>query len=472
MRSLDITKLQRYSLHRLIIVFSLLFFLFISINSISAYISNTYKNHYASRIEINLISSSVNEKDLITAGDIEDLAMAFPNGSISYMNQSDSIIEANNAIFPIKTVSSGENLERFLGLDILRGCFFNSEQYQYGNKVAVISDTLAYKLFTTHNIIGNEIYISGVKYRIIGLYKSKSSLLSVLSSDGSERVYIPFNSMTNISSEALNTVFIKDDSLKDKPFRVHTIEETLKECLRMEPNLYRINDFNDSSIYTAQPLFLFVFLVGVLLICLIIKYLIKYLTFGYFNLKSGLKNNYFIQLMIKWKLRIPLFIIGAALILLIIGITFSTIKFKGTIPAEYIPVDNIFDFGFYADKLKDAIYKLNSNVGYVPTQMEILFNYNLLVIYISTLLLLINFIAAMSAIKLNKFFSDSIADQMKAFAVLAASILIGLALAFVICLACGIKYTIPVKEMIILTVFFAIKLINEDRIDSLKVRVL
>jgi hypothetical protein len=288
----------------------------------------------------------------------------------------------------------------------------------------------------------------------------------VLASDGSERVYIPFNSMINNGSKALNTVFVKDDSLKDKPFRVHTMEETLKECLRLEQNMYRINDFYDNSIYTAQPLSLFVFLVGVLLICLIIKYLIKYFKFGYSNLRNGLKSNYFIEIIIKWKLRIPVFIIGAGLILLIIGVTFLTIRFKGTIPAEYIPVDNIFDFGFYADKLKDAIYKLNSNVGYVPTQMEILFRNNLLVIYSSVLLLLINFITAMSAIKLNKFTSDSIADQMKAFAVLVASTLIGSALSFVICLACGIKYAIPVKEMLILIIFLSVKLINEKKIDD------
>ncbi len=464
MRQLDIIKLQKYSFNKLIILMSSLFFLVISINSISLNISNTYKNDYASRIEINLKSSYVNGENLITTENVEDLAMSFPNGSISYMTQSDSIIEANHAIFPIKAVLSAENVDKFLGLYILRGCFINSEQYQYGNKVAVISDTLAYKLFTSHNVIGNEIYISSVKYKIIGLYKSKDSILSVLASDGIERVYIPFNSMSNNASKLLNTIFVKDDSLREKPFRIHTMEGTLKERLRVEPNMYRINDFYDSSIYTSQPLLLFIFMVGVLLICQVIKYFIKYLKFGFLNLKGGLRSNYLIGILIKWKLRIPLYIIGATLILLLLGAICWNITFKGVIPAEYIPVDNIFDFKFYANRIREAINSSNSNFGYIPTQLEFILRYTLMVIYISMLFLILNFIAVLSAIKLDKLVSGTITKQIIS---LAASAVIGLAISFIICFLCGINFTIPVKEMIILIMFLAVKLINENNIDAL-----
>ncbi len=460
---MDIIKLQKYSLKKLTILMSSLFLLVISINSVSLEIDNTYKNGYASRMEINLNSNYVDQRNLIKASDIEDLAMAFPNGSISYMTQSDSIIEANHAIFPIKAVLSAENVENFLGLYMLRGCFFNSEQYQYGNKVAVISDTLAYKLFTSHNVIENEIYISGVKYKIIGLYKSKGSMLSALASDGVERVYIPFNSVSNNASKLINTIFVKDDSLKEKPFRIHTMEGTLKERLRVEPNIYKINDFYDSSIYTSQPLLLFIFLVGVLLICQVIKYFIKYLKFGVLNLKVGLRSNYFAGILFKWKLRIPLYIIGAMLILLLLAEICQSITFKGVIPAEYIPVDNVFDFKFYANKIREAIYTLNSNFGYIPTQLELILRYNLTVVYISMLFLILNFIAVLSSIKLDKLVSGAITKQMTA---LATSAVIGLAISFIICLLCGINFIIPVKEMIILIMFLAIKLVNENSIDD------
>lgn len=455
---MDINKIQRYSLHRLIIVISLLFFLVIIINSISKDIGNTYKDDYANRIEINVGSNSIDHGNLISTGDIEDMARIFPNGNISYMNQKDTAIEANNAVFPIKAVLSGENLEKFEGLNMLRGCFFSSEQYQYGNKVAVVSDTMAFKLFGTHNIIGNEIYISDTKYRITGIYKSRKSILSVLASDGVERVYIPFNSMPGSSSELLNTIFIKDAGLKEEVFRVHATEEKLKEQLKTDTGLYRINDFYDSSIYASQPLSVFIFLVGVLLICQLIKYLIIYLKFGTAKFKAALNNNYFIGILIKWKLRIPLFVIGVMLILFFAVTVFRTVSFRGIVPARYIPADNIFDFGFYAEKIRDAIYSGNNYTGYVPTQLEALYGSELQLIYISMLFLLLNFIASLSAIKLNKLVSESVAEQMTALAV---SILIGLAMPFGLCLVCGIKYIIPVKEMMILIMYLTIKSVNE-----------
>ncbi|WP_137697688.1 ABC transporter permease [Ruminiclostridium herbifermentans] len=461
---MGIKKLQKYSIKKLIILMSSLFFMVISINSISLNIRYTYKNDYASRMEINLRGNYVNQNNLIKASDIEDLAKSFPNGSISYMTQSDSIIEANHAIFPIKAVLSAENADKFLGLDILRGCFINSEQYQYGNKVAVISDTIAYKLFMSHNVIGNEIYISDIKYKIIGVYKSKNSILSVLASDGIERVYIPFKSTTDNASKIPYTIFIKDESLKEKPFRVHTLEGIIKERLRKEPNMYRINDFYESSIYTSQPFLLFIFLVGVLLICKVIKYFIKYLKFGFLNLKSGLRNNYLVGILFKWKLPIIIYIIGTALILILLGEIGKNITFKGAIPPEYIPVDNIFDFKFYANKIREAIYGLNSNFGYIPTQLELFLRYNLLVVYISILFLILNFIAVLSAIKLDKLVSGTITKQMAA---LAASVVIGLAISFIACLLFGISYIIPIKEMLILIVFLDVTFINENNVDAL-----
>ena len=140
------------------------------------------------------------------------------------------------------------------------------------------------------------------------------------------------------------------------------------------------------------------------------------------------------------------------------------ITFKGAIPAEYIPVDNIFDFKFYGNKIREAIYSLNSNFGYMPTQLELILRYNLLVVYVSTLFLIINFIAVLSAIKLDKLVSGTITKQMTA---LVASIVIGLAISFIICLLGGIDFIVPIKEMLILILFLAVTFINENNVDTI-----
>ena len=460
---MDIAKLQRFSLYKLIILTSSLFFLIIMINSISSDIGNTYKNDYSSRVEINIKSNFGDEQKLIKPSGLEIFKMQYSSESISYMNELDSFLQTGNVGYPVKAVLSGENLENFLSLNILRGTFFSKNQYEYGKKVAVISDTMAQKLFTSHNVIGNEINISGLKYKIIGLFRNKNSLFSLLGSDGVERVYIPSESLSNNGLKIVNTVFIKDKRLQAESFKVNTIEKALSERLMVDSYLYKINDFYYNSSYTSQPLSMFIFLVGILCICLLIKYFIEYLKFGFLYLKKGMKNNYLLQILVKWKLRIPVFLILAALIPLFIGTVFWLIRFKGAIPQEYIPANNVFDFGFYANKVKEAIYSANNNVGYAPTELEILFHNNLTAIYVLMSFVIINFIAVVSTIKLNKMVCESSAKQN---IMIVVSLFIGLAVAFVFCLVCGIKYSFPAKAVAILVLFLAINLVNKRKVEA------
>ncbi len=463
MRALDINRVQRYSLYKLLVLIASLFFLVISSASISLYISNEYIDDYENRVEINIKSNFSEEAKTIKQSNIEMLKQAFSSGELSYMNELSGIIEGDNAIYPVKAVLSGENTEKFLGLNLLRGTFFSSEQYQYGRRVAVISDTMAYKLFTTHHVIGNEIYISGLKYKIIGLYKNKTSLFSLLASDGIEKVYVPFDSMSQNSVKTINTIFIKEKTLEENSFREKTIDRTIKDILRTDINPYKINDFYNNSIYTSQPLLLFIFFVGVLLMCILLKYFFKYMGFGNNYFRNGIKNNYFLEVLLKWKIRIPLFLLFAVLIVLFISAIFWNVRFKGAIPAEFIPSDNVFDFSFYADRIKETIYRANNNAGYLPTQLEIVFSKNLIATYVLVLFLVINLVSVLSAIKLSKIVNESFAKQI---IVLIIGLVVGLALSFILCLVCGIKFNFPVSEVAVLLLFLAIKLFDEKRIDA------
>lgn len=436
-------------------------FLVTTIYSISSVFSSGYKNDFGGRIEINIKSQSENQDRLISYSDVEDLKSYFSSGYVSYMNEMDTLLGVENTGYPVKAVMSGENLDNFSGLNILRGDFFSSDQYENGNKVAVISETLAQKLFTTHNIIGNEINMFGSKYKIIGLYQNKNSLLSLLTSDGIERVYIPFESFSsNNMQTTVNTVFIKDQGLQDEPFKEYKLESILREQIDINTDSYKINDFYNSSIYTSQPLSAFIFLVGILNICILIKYLIKYLKFGLSWFKNQLNSKYFLEVLTKWKLSILLYFLLSAMLIVFIGAVFWIVRFKGGIPYEYIPADNIFDLGFYANKVKEAIYNANSNIGYVPTQHEILFRNNLVCTYVLMVFLIINFIAVMSTIKLDKIVSQSIAKQM---VVLFVSLFIGLAVSFVFCLVCGIQYCFPIRKVVVLVLFLSAELINTNK---------
>lgn len=464
---LDIIKVQRYSFYKLIILMSALFFLVISINSIASDVSSTYKNDYARRVEINIKNNSIKQGKLIRQSDLKNLKTSFSKGSIiSYKNEMDTLVETEHMAYPAKAVHCGEDLDKFLDIDLIRGRFFSAKQYEDGSKVAVISDTMAYKFFMTHDVIGNEIKISGVKYKIVGLYKNNSSLFSFLSSDGMDKIYIPFNSIASIDEKSLNTIFVKDVDLEAKPFKVHTVENALAK-LGVDTLLYEINDFYDIHTFLSQPLSLVIFIVGIYCICILIKYLIKYLKFVASNLKCALKDNYFLGMLAKSKLRMPIFIILTALIIGFIGTVFWIVKFKGAIPYEYIPVDNVFDFEFYTGIIKDLIYSSNNSVGYVPTQLEMLFSKSLIAVYALMLLLILSFISVMSSIKLNKLVSESFVKQMLGMLV---SVIIGLVISFVVCLACGIQLSFPIKEMAVLVLLFIIKFVDEKRVDNFSVK--
>lgn len=464
MKVLDIIKIQRYSLYKLIILLSSLFFLVITVYNVSSDFSSKYRNDYIRRVEINIKNNSVNQSKLIKLSDIENLKSYFSSGDVSCMNEIDTLLEIENSEYPVKAVLSGENLYKFLGLDIKNGTFFSSEQHIYGRKLAVISETLAQKLFTTHNVIGNEISILGSKYKIIGLYKNDDSILSLSYSDGSERVYIPFECLSNSDTKIVNTVFIKDLSLQEEPFRVYKIEDTIKKRLNINLNFYKINDFYNSPIFVSQPLSAVIFFVGICIIFSLIKYFLYYLKLSFIDFKYSLKNSYIFEASKEKKSIIAVFFIFLVLMILFIAAILLAIRFKVKIPFEYIPTDNIFDFEFYAGKVKEAIINLNRFNGYIPTQLELHFKNNLIIIYVLMLCLIINLISVLSAIKLDQIVSDSCFKQIIALTI---SVLIGLVVSAGFSLICRIQFTFPIRLIAILGLFICVKLINVEKIGSI-----
>lgn len=461
MSKLDIVKIQSCSLRKLMILMSTLFILVFLISSIALDIDNKYENGYAQRMEVNIKSSMVGSDKLLKNSDLSSLKIYLPTGSFSYMKEQAGSISTKNKRFLIKSVKSGEGLDKFIGIKMARGTFFSDEQYKYGRNVAVISENMAYKLFMAEHVIGNEINISNVKYKIIGVYRDEKSLLSLFTSDGIERVYIPFSSE---KSKIVDTLFIKDEKLRQDSFRTINLEKNLKERLKIDTSRYKITDFYNSTVYTTQPLEVFIFIIGILCICILIKHFIKYLSFGFKYLKGGMRDYYFIEILLKWNIRIPLFIIGGALVLGFITVIFWGVEFKGYIPYEFIPTENIFDFSFYAKKITEIICDANSNIGYLPTRLELLSTNNLKIVYMLMSLLIINFILILGEIKLNRLVLQSFAKQTMA---LCCSLITGLAIAFVLCLVIGIDFVFPIKSAVILVVYFSLR--NIDLADWRKI---
>lgn len=86
-----------------------------------------------------------------------------------------------------------------------------------------------------------------------------------------------------------------------------------------------------------------------------------------------------------------------------IGAIILLSRCKVTIPPEYIPYDNIFDFKFYCEKFKEYINNANLAAGYIPTYAETVFGntakFKLIVLAVS----IAAFLSAVSGIKFLKY---------------------------------------------------------------------
>lgn len=433
---------------------SCMFFLVISMHNIASGFRGISKNNYTERIEINIKNKFIEQQNLMDYGDMLVLKRYFSSGKVSYMNEIDASAGYRAALLPVKVVLAGEDLELFSGTEMIRGAFLGRAQHRYGRKAAIISEKLAEKLFTTYNVIGNDIMIGEEKYKITGVYRSSHSLLSFMSSDGAERIYVPFESMPESNSLGIDTVFIKDKSL-EQHFKESKTLNILREKTGADLTAYRITDFYAGCAFLEQPLRVFVFFIAMLVIFMLTVYFIRCVIFFSDYLKGCMKNKYFFEMLIMEKARIALFLAALSAIPALMGLVLWLAAFELMIPYQYIPYDNIFDLGFYLEKLIQHVHSSNQLQGYIPTLLEMHSKNAALIINLLSVFLAAVFILTVFEIRMYKSCIKFPAGLLPLLLSCAASV----AVSFLVCMACGLKYSLPVKSLAVVMAFllFALK---------------
>ncbi len=454
--------IHRYSLKKLIINMSILFCLVFLLNSIVAGFQADYEKRYGGRLEININSVKAADDRTIKYKQIQSM-VNYPLERLSYLNETEAYIKTEKSGYPVATVLCGENLIDFIDIRMLQGTFFNKEQHELGKKVAVISDSLALRLFMTNKVLGNKLSVAGVKYTIVGVYKKEVTPFSILYSDGAERIFIPFESVDGYNSRTINTVLISDKKFQEATFGTEKATEFLKKT-GVDSSNYEINDFYNSSVYVSQPLSVFILFVGVLIILMLLSYFFRYIKDGLAFFRNRLEGGYFLEVIAGARFGLILFFSGAAVLLVSMGAIYYAVRFKGFIPYQYIPSENIFDLNFYGNLIKTGIFKANRFTGYMPTQYELWLNLNLILSYALTVCIFISFIIVKSTIKLYKLAGGY--SNVKSLTILILSLLIGVAGGLLMCIVSGLQFTFPVYYTIILILYYFGKLFDITRIIS------
>ncbi len=455
-------ELRRYSFKKLITTMSILFCLVFLLNSMAAGFQADYEKRYGGRLEINKDSVKADGDRTIKYKQIQSM-VNYPLERVSYLNETEAYLKTENSGYAVATVLCGENLIDFIDVRMLQGSFLSKEQHELGKKVVVISDSLAIKLFMTNKVLGNKVSIAGVTYNIVGVYKKEATPFSILYSDGAERIYIPFESVAGYNSRTINTVFISDRKFQEATFGTDKAMEFLKKT-GVDSSNYEINDFYNSNVYVSQPLSAFILFVGVLIILMLLSYFIRYIKDGLLFFRNRMEGGYLVEVIAGARLRLIVFFLGAVVLLVSMGAIYYAVRFKGTIPYQYIPSENIFDFNFYCNLIKTGIVKVNRFTGYMPTQHELRFNINLTFSYALTICIFISFIAVKSTIKLYMLAGGH--SNVKSLTILLLSLLIGIVGGFLICIMSGLQFTFPVSYAVILILYYFGRLFDKTRIIS------
>lgn len=370
--------------------------------------------------------------DIITQTDVDSLKQALPDAAVSYVGSDTSAISAGGKTIPVDLQLTGHMHINFLDIKIIRGSYFTYEASKHGRNVAVISENLAEKLFSTYDVIGRYVYLYGnQKYKIVGLYKGRGFVVSQLLSVRTEKVFIPFESHEGTTGTKIDTVLIKDASLDNEKFRVHRLELLLKG-MGIDPGSYRISDFYDSDTIVSQMHYLFIFIAGMPVIWFILRLAAGRVRSTFGRLSKKLDSMYFSELLRNQKrelMSILLIIIGAAIPA---AAVFFTIRFKPYIGSGMIP----------------SVFRMAP--GYLPSQFEISYMAYFIIAFVLFLMMLSAFAATFSYLRLAVLVG---CNARSGAGTCLISLAVSTLLALIVVSATGFNFYFPIKGLLIISGF-------------------
>ena len=230
----------------------------------------------------------------------------------------------------VTLVSTNSNYASFFPASFLSGGYFLSDAVEKNMRYIIIPESLALEWFLSCDVIGQTVYFDEAEYTICGVYKSASDFLSLLSSRSTPVIY---------------TSCFPDD--------FDTLNESVRLYLGGELSSSQEQLIEDASIILGYPfygeandfrqihqLLLAFFRLSFISICVFPLFLTfrkswQHLANSYINASS-------VHQSIKH-------MVSGSFMLILGLLAFYKILNSITIPAVYLPTDNIFAFSHYSE---------------------------------------------------------------------------------------------------------------------------
>lgn len=446
-------KIQKYS-YRTVLTFMTIF---ICLFLVSFSIAPAFLENYggkAERLEMLLDRNYKDASNLIRPDEVRQMEEEDPDCDIAYMNYKASSVAARGMNYSATAVLTSWKYPQLFKMDMIRGAFFTEASAQKGRNTAVISNTLAEKLFTTYDVVGNEITLLGQKYSIVGVYKNNNSLISFLNSDGVEKVFIPFESVLDPKKDPVEDLVVQGGVLAGEKFRQYQLENNLRENYYINTGFYKTTDYYEASVLIDQFSRILLLLIGVGLIFELLKQYRKSVANYTGNLKQSFGSEYLGDMLKRPRLAyFQIVPVTLALAVFIVGILFI-VRFSFYIPNSLLPQNNIFDFGFYWDKIKEAIYSSNGMTGFAASQLSVEYSTALKLSGVLALLSAIGLLLVLWGLRLFRELNKGWKSKLTVLLIAASAAIV---IYTIISFAIGVNWHIPGKELLLTMVFLTVK---------------
>lgn len=278
----------------------------------------------------------------LTIADIEKLSERISFDGVSFCAELEETSVKAETVLPVLTNESYFEIYNHK----LIGKGFTKENMENKDKVAVIESSLALKLFFNTNAVGKTITLNDEVYTICGIINEDENIINSLSSDGKQRVYVPYSGYKEYKNCEVNII-----AYDNKSFSAPLIEQ-MNLTQYHSTNFYeKANVIRNFENIIFLILFIALCFLAIRLWYRICKKLIK-------DIKENLSENYILNSLKSIPIKYILLAITAFGIPVVLLIIFFLSDFSIFIISKYIPYDNIFDVSYYLNAIID-----NSNMA-------------------------------------------------------------------------------------------------------------
>lgn len=203
-------------------------------------------------------------RDLIMVVPRDQAALAYHTGEIekvcregldvTYEIKDTVSAEGAGTVLPVTRIKTNPAYRRVLGLHIVRGDFFGGAAQTAGSHHAVLSETAAFWLFGSYDIVGSTVILNGERFLITGIVNDQAKEEAA--------VYIPADISADGSADMVPVMLLRTDSsigeIRNQLTRVGVYEANTRFLnLAVMSNLYRQLLAVAVGLYLFLPLAIF-----------------------------------------------------------------------------------------------------------------------------------------------------------------------------------------------------------------------